>query len=71
MKVDTKAMAFTDITATAPDKITGDKNIVAFRSYGLKNNPARHFLSEPGSFSLHKISKNSNLNITINDIQYF
>ena len=52
MKVDTKAMAFTDITATAPDKITGEKNVVAFRSCGLKK--SGFSASDPGSFSLHK-----------------
>ena len=37
IKVETKKMAFDDSTPTAPDKITGQKNIVAFRACALKN----------------------------------
>ena len=37
MKVETKMMAFEDSAATAPDRITGQKNIVAFRALSLKN----------------------------------
>ena len=46
--VETKMMAFNDSTATAPDKITGQKNIVAFRACGLKNDSDYHLESKPG-----------------------
>ena len=36
MKVKPKMMAFEDSTATAPDRLTGQKNIVAFRAVNLK-----------------------------------
>ena len=36
MKVKPKMMAFEDSTATAPDRLTGQKNIVAFRAVRLK-----------------------------------
>ena len=38
MKVETKMMAFDESTATAPDRITGKKNIVAFRARALQKN---------------------------------
>ena len=53
MKVETKMMAFDDSTATAPDRITGQKNIVAFRVCALKDNTSTsysHSLSTPGNF---------------------
>ena len=37
IKVDTKMMAFEDSAATAPDRFTGQKNIVAFQACSLKN----------------------------------
>ena len=46
-------MAFDDSTATAPDRITGQKNIVAFRACALKNNTSpshTHSDSTPGNF---------------------
>ena len=51
MKVETKMMAFDESTATAPDRITGKKNIVAFRAGGLKNNTKddyKHSSGTPG-----------------------
>ena len=35
LNVKTKMMAFDDSTATAPDRLTGEKNIVAFRACNL------------------------------------
>ena len=52
MKVETKMMAFDDSTPTAPDRITGQKNIVAFRACALKNNTDcnhNHSESTPGT----------------------
>ena len=37
MKVPTKTLAFTDPTAVANDRITGDTSIIAFRASALKN----------------------------------
>ena len=37
MKVETKMMAFEDSAAAAPDRLTGQKNIVAFRALNLQN----------------------------------
>ena len=37
MKVATKTLAFTDPTAVANDRLTGDTSIVAFRATGNKN----------------------------------
>ena len=45
LKVETKMMAFEDSTATAPDRLTGLKNIVAFR--------ARQVKSGTGGYSNH------------------
>ena len=51
MKVETKMMAFDESTATAPDRINGKKNIVAFRACTLKKNSSNdnsHSPSIPG-----------------------
>ena len=51
MKVETKMMAFDESTATAPDRITGKRNIVAFRACSLQNNTYdnyRHSEGTPG-----------------------
>ena len=50
LKVKTKMMAFDDSTATAPDRLTGEKNIVAFRACGLKitDRNYNHSPSTPG-----------------------
>ena len=37
MKVETKTLAFTDPTAVANDRITGETSIIAFRATALKN----------------------------------
>ena len=37
MKVPTKTLAFTDPTAVANDRLTGETSIVAFRATALKN----------------------------------
>ena len=37
MKVETKTLAFTDPTAVANDRITGETSIIAFRASGLEN----------------------------------
>ena len=37
MKVETKTLAFTDSTAVANDRLTGETSIVAFRATVLKN----------------------------------
>ena len=37
MKVPTKTLAFTDPTAIANDRITGETSIIAFRATALKN----------------------------------
>ena len=40
MKVATKTLAFTDPTAVANDRLTGETSIVAFRATVLKNGQA-------------------------------
>ena len=37
MKVPTKTLAFTDPTAVANDRITGETSIIAFRASALEN----------------------------------
>jgi len=37
MKVETKTLAFTDPTAVANDRATGETSIIAFRACGNKN----------------------------------
>jgi len=37
LKVETKMMAFDESTPTAPDRLTGTKNIVAFRANGIES----------------------------------
>ena len=37
MKVETKTLAFTDPTAVAKDRLTGETSIIAFRAAGIKN----------------------------------
>ena len=51
MKVKPKKMAFEDSTATAPDRLTGQKNIVAFRAVSLKKGDSgttNHHYNEKG-----------------------
>ena len=53
-------MAFEDSTATAPDRLTGQKNIVAFRAVSLKNGTAgntNHHYNEKG-IKLSDLSEN-------------
>ena len=53
MKVETKLMAFEDSTATAPDRLNGQKNLVAFRAFNLRNGgtgTTDHQYSEKGIF---------------------
>ena len=67
MKVETKMMAFTDITATAPDKITGENSVVAFRACGLSS--SNHSSSSSSSYLLNLDSKKRvfmRLNMTFN-----
>ena len=37
MKVETKTLAFTDPTAVANDRLTGETSVIAFRATVLKN----------------------------------
>ena len=51
MAVETKMMALDKLTATAPDRRTGKKNIVAFRAYTVKKNASddhNHSKGTPG-----------------------
>ena len=60
MKVKPKKMAFEDSTATAPDRLTGQKNIVAFRAVSLKkgnSSNSNHHHSQQG-IKLSDLSEN-------------
>ena len=51
MKVETKTLAFTDPTAVANDRLSGETSIIAFRATAMKNGRngnARYSSSNPG-----------------------
>ena len=51
MKVETKTLAFTDPTAVANDRLTGETSIIAFRAAANKNGPsgnANYDYNNPG-----------------------
>ena len=51
MKVETKTLAFTDPTAVANDRLTGETSIIAFRATAMKNGNggiASYSSSNPG-----------------------
>ena len=51
MKVATKTLAFTDPTAVANDRLTGETSIIAFRATAIKNGDggnASYSSSKPG-----------------------
>ena len=51
VKVETKTLAFTDPTAVANDRLTGETSIIAFRATANKNgslNNASYSSSNPG-----------------------
>ena len=57
MKVETKMMAFDESTATAPDRITGKKNIVAFRACALKTNTSDSYCHSSGTPGIKILNK--------------
>ena len=52
MKVQTKTLAFTDPTAVANDRLTGETSVIAFRATVLKNGPV--IIDENGKFRVNK-----------------
>ena len=66
-------MALNDSTTTAPDKITGQKNIVAFRACGIENRSVDQFDISPGICStLSNVHDESSsiMHILLNNMLY-